>query len=220
MPITVGDLLGHSQLGVYVSVVGDVLFIPGSTPKDDVERIEHALGMESTLITIGGSSLLGSLMVGNTRGMAVADIATPEDIDRLTSYGDVVVMESSVNAAGNLLVANENGVIVSPVVPEEGLEVLSEAMGVPAVNTCIAGDDVIGSMAAANDKGVLLHPDVSTVEVEIIEEVLGVPAMVGTVCFGSPHIGAGLVCSDNGVCVGGSTTGPELNRIEDALGLI
>ena len=220
MPITVGDLLGHSQIGVYVSVVGEVLFIPESTPEDDVERIEHALEMESTPITIGGSSLLGSLMVGNSRGMAVADIATPEDIDRLTSYGDVVVMESSVNAAGNLLVANEHGVIASPVVPEDGLEVLSEALGVPAANTCIAGDDVIGSLAAVNAKGVLLHPDVSTVEVEIIEEVLGVPAMVGTVCFGSPHIGAGLVCSDNGVCVGGSTTGPELNRIEDALGLI
>jgi len=56
--------------------------------------------------------------------------------------------------------------------------------------------------------------------IDRVEQVLGVPAMVGTVCFGSPHIGAGLVCSDNGVCVGGSTTGPELNRIEDALGLI
>ena len=74
MPITVGDLLGHSQIGVYVSVVGEVLFIPESTPEDDVERIEHALEMESTPITIGGSSLLGSLMVGNSRGMAVADI--------------------------------------------------------------------------------------------------------------------------------------------------
>ena len=220
MPIATGDLLGHSQVGVYASVVGEVLFLPLALPKDDIETIESTLQMESTCLTVGGSSLLGSLIVGNSRGMAVADIATPDDIDRLTSYGDVVVMESSVNAAGNLLVVNENGVLASRVVPEEGLEVLSSAMGVKAVNVTIAGQDVIGSLGAANGMGVVLHPDVSADEVAIIEKALGVPAMVGTVCFGSPFVGAGLVCSDGGAFAGAETTGPELNRIEDALGLI
>jgi len=44
--------------------------------------------------------------------------------------------------------------------------------------------------------------------------------MVGTVSFGSPFVGAGLVASNSGAYVGSDTTGPELNRIEDALGLI
>ena len=220
MPIATGDLLGHSQVGVYASVVGDVLFLPLALPAVDIERVETSLQMESTLLTVGGSSLLGSLIVGNSRGLAVADIATPEDIDVLTSYGDVVVMESSVNAAGNLLVANENGVLASPVVPEEGLEVLSSALGVPSGNVTIAGQHVLGSLAAVNGEGVVLHPDVSADEVAIIEKTLGVPAMVGTVCFGSPFVGAGLVCSNGGAFAGAETTGPELNRIEDALGLI
>ena len=54
----------------------------------------------------------------------------------------------------------------------------------------------------------------------LIEEVLGVAPMVGTVAFGSPYVGAGLAASNNGVIAGRETTGPELNRIEDALGLI
>ena len=61
-----------------------------------------------------------------------------------------------------------------------------------------------------------MHPD----EAKLIEETLGVPAMVGTVSFGSPFVGAGICSSNKGVVVGSETTGPELNRIEDALGLI
>ncbi len=78
----------------------------------------------------------------------------------------------------------------------------------------------MGSLGVANDHGVLLHPDVLPDEVLIIEEVLGVSPMVGTVAFGSPYVGAGLAASNNGAIAGRETTGPELNRVEDALGLI
>jgi len=47
-----------------------------------------------------------------------------------------------------------------------------------------------------------------------------VPVMVGTVTFGSPYVGAGCAASDTNALVGSGSTGPELNRIEDALGLI
>ena len=44
--------------------------------------------------------------------------------------------------------------------------------------------------------------------------------MVGTVSFGSPFIGAGCAASDTHAMVGTGSAGPEMNRIEDALGLI
>ena len=71
-----------------------------------------------------------------------------------------------------------------------------------------------------NNHGVLLHPDVTELEVETIESILEVPAMGGTVNFGSPYVGSGCIATDNGAWAGSQTTGPELNRIEDALGLI
>ena len=46
------------------------------------------------------------------------------------------------------------------------------------------------------------------------------PVMVGTVTFGSPFVGAGCCASDTHALVGSGSTGPELNRIENALGLI
>ena len=54
-------------------------------------------------------SLTGSLICGNRKGIAVADIATQNDLDELSSFGDVVVLESGVNAAGNLIECNDRG---------------------------------------------------------------------------------------------------------------
>ena len=220
MPISSGDILGHSQVGVYLSVVDDVIFIPRTIEPSDAEMIESVFNMETHRFLIGGSSLIGSLLRGNRNGIAVADLATEEDLDELTSFGPVVVMESGVNAAGNLIECNDNGAILSPIIPESGAEMISDVLAVPTIRTEVAGHKTVGSMIVANNKGVLAHPDVKTEEVEAIHSVLGVPVMVGTVTFGSPYVGAGCCASDTHALVGDGSTGPELNRIEDALGLI
>ncbi len=220
MPISTGDILGHSQVGVYLSVVGDVLFVPRNLEAEIVEEIESSFEMEAHRFLVGGSALLGSLVRGNRKGLAVADIATQDDLDELSSFGDVVVMESGVNAAGNLIECNDNGAVVSTTIPELGAEMISDVLGVKVVRTEVAGHNTVGSMVVANNKGVLAHPDVKTEEVESIESALQVPVMVGTVTFGSPFVGSGCCASDSHALVGSGSTGPELNRIEDALGLI
>ena len=220
MAISTGDILGHTQVGVYLSVVDDVLFHPRSLNDAAVEELRSAFDIEMHPFLVGGSSLLGSLLSGNARGIAVADIATEEDLDELTSFCDVVVMESGVNAAGNLIECNAHGAVVSPIVPQKGVDMISDVLGVDAIRSKVAGHDTVGSMLVANGNGVLAHPDVSRIEAESIESVMKVPVMVGTVTFGSPYVGAGCAASDTHALVGSGSTGPELNRIEDALGLI
>ena len=127
--------------------------------------------MEMHPFLVGGSSLLGSLLSGNAKGIAVADIATEEDLDELTSFCDVVVLESGVNAAGNLIECNEHGAVVSPVVPQAGVEMISEVLCVDAMHSKVAGHDTVGSMLVANSNGVLAHPDITREEAEAIESV-------------------------------------------------
>ncbi len=220
MAISTGDILGHTQVGVYLSVVDDVLFHPRALDDTAVEELRSTFDIEMHPFLVGGSSLLGSLLSGNARGIAVADIATEEDLDELTSFCDVVVMESGVNAAGNLIECNAHGAVVSPIVPQEGVDMISDVLGVDAIRSKVAGHDTVGSMLVANGNGVLAHPDVSRSEAESIESVMKVPVMVGTVTFGSPYVGSGCAASDTHALVGSGSTGPELNRIEDALGLI
>ena len=220
MAISTGDILGHTQVGVYLSVVDDILFHPRSLDDAAIEELRSVFDIEMHPFLVGGSSLLGSLLSGNAKGIAVADIATEEDLDELTSFCDVVVMESGVNAAGNLIECNAHGAVVSPIVPQKGVDMISDVLGVDAIRSKVAGHDTVGSMLVANGNGVLAHPDVSRIEAESIESVMKVPVMVGTVTFGSPYVGAGCVASDTHALVGSGSTGPELNRIEDALGLI
>ena len=220
MAISTGDILGNSQVGVYLTVVGNNLFYPTSLDKPAIQEIEQAFDLEMNPILIGGSSLLGSLIVGNSKGIAVADIATEEDLDILSSFGEIVILESGVNAAGNLVECNDYGAVVSKSIPTPGVELIGEVLGVKTARTRVAGQDTVGSLLVANNKGILSHPDVTSSEVKVIESVMKVPIMVGTVCFGSPYVGAGCVTSENDALVGSGSTGPELNRIEDALGLI
>ena len=220
MAISTGDILGNSQVGVYLTVVGNNLFYPSSLDKPAIEEISQCFDLEMNPMLIGGSSLLGSLIVGNNKGIAVADIATEEDLDKLSSFGEVVILESGVNAAGNLVECNDHGAIVSKSIPTPGVELIGEVLGVKTARTRVAGQDTVGSLLVANNKGILSHPDISSSEVKEIEAVMSVPVMVVTVCFGSPYVGAGCVTSENDALVGSGSTGPELNRIEDALGLI
>jgi len=218
--ITTGDIFGHTQVGVYLSVVGDILFHPRALDDATVEELASSFDMEMYPFLVGGSSLLGSLLRGNSRGIAVADIATEGELDELTSFCDVVVMESGINAAGNLIECNEHGAVVSPIVPQNGVDMIGEVLGVDAIRCKVAGYDTVGSMLVANGKGALAHPDISKTEAEAIEAAMKVPVVVGTVTFGSPYVGAGCAASDTNALVGSGSTGPELNRIEDALGLI
>ena len=220
MTISTGDILGHSQVGVYLSVVGDNLFYPASLDKPAIEGIEQVFDIEMNPLLIGGSALLGSLICGNNKGIAVADIATEEDLDTLSSYGEIVILESGVNAAGNLLECNDYGAVVSKSIPNPGVELIGEILSVNTARVRVAGQDTVGSLLVANNKGILSHPDITSYEVNEIEKTMKVPVMVGTVCFGSPYVGAGCVTTENDAFVGSGSTGPELNRIEDALGLI
>ena len=220
MTISTGDILGHSQVGVYLSVVGNNLFYPTSLDKPAVEEIQQVFDIEMSPLLIGGSALLGSLLCGNSKGIAVADIATEEDLDILSSYGEIVILESGVNAAGNLLECNDFGAVVSKSIPNPGVELIGEILGVNTARVRVAGQDTVGSLLVANNKGILSHPDITSYEVNELEKTMQVPVMVGTVCFGSPYVGAGCVTSENNALVGSGSTGPELNRIEDALGLI
>ncbi|MDI6701910.1 translation initiation factor IF-6 [Methanothermobacter wolfeii] len=215
------NLSGNPNLGVYISVTDSVALVPQNTPEKFEDALREALDVEVLRASISGSSLNGALSVGNSNGFIVSNQTMDREIEALAGAGlEVMRIPDRFTAVGNLVLANDNGAVVSPLLSEDSVDVIRKVLEVDVEVSTVAGLNIIGSVGAATNRGALLHPHVSKEEMEIIEGALDVSADVGTVNHGVTLVGACSAANSNGVLVGEETTGPELARIEEALGFL
>ena len=185
------------------------------------QAARDALGTPVVKGSLSQSPLIGILMAGNSHGFVCSELFDMENEKELASLGaNIKQLPGKFTAFGNLILANDNGAIANPDIPDEILELIGEKLAVPVERGTIAGIKNVGAAGVATNRGALLHSDVSEDERETVERVLGVPADVGTACGGVKFVGLCMVANSNGVVVGMTTTGPELGRIDSALGFI
>jgi translation initiation factor 6 len=171
--------------------------------------------------SLSKSPLIGILMAGNSSGFVCSDLFDIEGEGDLRRLGaGIRQVPGKFTAFGNLVLANDHGAIVNPDLPEEVLELIGESLGVPVERGTIAGIKNVGAAGVATNRGALLHPDVSEDELRTVEKVLRVPVDIGTACGGVKFVGLCMVANSNGAVVGMTTTGPELGRIDSALGFV
>jgi translation initiation factor 6 len=211
--------VGSSYVGVFARATDEYLLV---RPDVEAEALAEECGATLVPTTVGGSSTVGSLATGNASGLLVSSRALENELDRLSEAVDVPVTElpGRINAPGNVVLANDEGAYVHPDLSEEALATVEDALDVPAERGEIADVRTVGTAAVANNRGVLCHPKATDAQLDRLESVLGVPADIGTVNYGAPLVGSGLVANDHGYVTGEDTTGPELGRIEDALEFI
>ncbi|MDI6883773.1 MAG: translation initiation factor IF-6 [Hadesarchaea archaeon] len=185
------------------------------------QEAQNALGVPIIRSDMGRSPLVGILAAGNSRGLICSDLFEMEGEARLAKFGiGIEQIKSKFTAFGNIVLANDRGAIVNPDLPDEVLQILTQKLGTPVKRGTIAGIKNVGAAGVATNRGALLHPDVSESELKLAERVLGVPVEVGTACGGVKFVGLCMVANSNGAVVGMTSTGPELGRIESALGFI
>jgi translation initiation factor 6 len=213
---------GSSYVGVFARAAAGHLLVRPDAEESLRTAIADELGLEPLPTTIGGSGTVGSLAVGNENGVLVSNRALDRELDRLRDALSVPVAElpGRINAAGNVVLANDRGAYVHRELNEAAVDVIEETLDVPVARGDVAGVRTVGTAAVANDRGVLCHPKATDEQLDHLAEHLDVHADVGTVNYGAPLVGSGLLASDDGYVVGEDTTGPELGRIEDALGYI
>ena len=213
---------GSSYVGVFARVVDDLLLVRPDVDDDLAEDLAEELGADVLATTVGGSNTVGSLAAGNENGVLVSERATDREIERIAEAADREVNElpGRINAAGNVVLANDYGAYVHPDLPREAITTIKDTLSVPVERGDLADVRTVGTAAVANDTGVLCHPKSRESELQAVEEALDVRADLGTVNYGAPLVGSGLVASDDGYVVGDDTTGPELGRIEETLGFI
>ncbi|USZ71026.1 translation initiation factor IF-6 [Natronosalvus halobius] len=213
---------GSSYIGVFARTTDSHLFVRPDADDDLVADLAEELAVEAVQTTVGGSSTVGALAMGNENGLLVSSRVLEYERERLEETLDVPVTElpGQINAAGNVVLANDYGAYVHPDLPREAVQVVGDALEVPVERGDLAGVRTVGTAAVATNDGVLCHPKATDGELDALEDALNVRADVGTINYGAPLVGSGLLANAQGYVVGRDTTGPELGRIEDALGYI
>jgi translation initiation factor 6 len=211
---------GSPYVGVFARATDDCLLVRPDLEDDLTEACSEELDVPTVPTTVGGSGTVGALATGNSNGLLVSSRATPRECDRITESVGLPVTElpGRINAAGNVVLANDYGAYVHPDLSREAVQVVRDALGVQVERGNIAGVNTVGTAAVATNRGVLCHPKSTDNELDVLESILEVPADIGTINYGGPLVGSGLVANDTGYVVGERTTGPELGRIDDALG--
>jgi translation initiation factor 6 len=219
LPIRRMDINGSPYLGVYCAASESALFIPVMVEDGPLDNISEALGTPAQRLTIGGSTILGSLMCLNSRGALVPSFIEETELRMLKARLEVGTISGRMNACGNNVLAGEKAAMVNPRLPAGARKLLADVLDVEVTAGTVAGMGIVGAAAVVTGRGILCHPKSTPEEREALEELFGLEARIGTANYGAPLMGACLVANTRGCAVGTPTTGIEMGRIEEALDL-
>lgn len=211
---------GDPNIGVFARVLGDIAIIPPESPEDFKAAVKAALDVTLVETTVQGSAIIGSLVAGNSRGMVVSGLATEEEIDILSEHREVLLLTESMNAAGNVIMANDSFAAVHPDMPADLREAIGEFLGVETIALVLGGVKTVGMAGVATNKGVIVHPRATDRQIEQLEKIAQVPVGTGSVNMGSGLVGTGILVNEKGYIAGNATSGFELGRIEDVFGFL
>ncbi|KAF5091655.1 translation initiation factor IF-6 [Methanospirillum purgamenti] len=212
------SIAGDPHIGVFTRVFDDIAVVPPDAPEELIQQYQEALKVDVIRTTIQKSPIIGSLLAGNNHGLVITGMASDEEIEILSEYRDLMLLEEGMNAAGNVILANDSFAAVHPEMEEELMEALSEFLKVPVIPLTLGEIKTVGMAAVATNAGVVVSPRSTPGEIKILEEVCDLPVGKGTVTMGNAMVGTGLVANRHGYLAGVGTSGYELGRIEDILG--
>lgn len=211
---------GDPNLGFYTVSTDDFCIISSNLMKKNIERMKDVLKVNMIKASVAGSEFVGLFAAANKNGIILPHISKKEEINIFKKLGfEVYVPNIKQTALGNLILVNDKACLISHDL-EKIKDKLEEFFGVPVETGTIAGLDVVGSAGFVTNQGLLVHRDCTEKEMIFLEKFFGVKAGVGTVSFGSPFVGASIVANSNGFVISEQTTGPELQRIDEALGFL
>ena len=208
-------------MGVYAACNDDIAVVPRGSPPKFTDLVGRTLKVQVLEASIAGTTLLGSLLCMNSRGMIVTDEISTREFEALEKavdgHLDVAEVGHRLNAFGNTVLANDYGALVHPDYEEEIRAVIEEVMEVKVSPAKLAGSGLVGASGLATNRGALLHPKSTLEEREEAKRVLGVPLNISTANRGCPYLRASVLVNAHGAVVGRNTTTVEIDRIQDTM---
>ena len=215
------DIVGNPNVGVFIQATDDYVIVPYNLIDEKVKLVEEILEVPAVKSSVSGSSLIGSLSVANSKGIVVSPHVLDREVEQFKELGlEVAAIPGTYTAVGNIVAANDNGAIVSPFLFYYAINTIESTLDVNVEATSMVGSDIIGSLISVTNKGFLISSTAVESEVDFSRKVFGVEGDVGTVGRGISLVGACSIANSNGAIVAKDSTGPEMARVEEALGFL
>lgn len=211
------DINGDPCVGVFCKISERIAVIPPNFSKENIRCIKETLGVEIVETSICNSSIVGPLTAFNSKGMLVTDFVNENELKKMKEKINVNTIHEKFNAFGNNILLNDKAALVHPQFSRKTIKIIADTFDVEVMKGTIAGLKTVGSAAVATNRGILCHPKAAEEEIKKMEALFNIPVSIGTVNYGMPYIGTGLIANSKAGITGTSTTGIELGRIEESL---
>ena len=137
---------GDPHIGVFARVLEDLVIIAPQAPEGFRAAIEEELDADVVETTIQESEIVGALAAGNRHGVVVSGLASKEEIARISERREVMVLCDGMNAAGNIILANDSFAAVNPELPLDVAEEIGSFLRVPVLRLSFAGYRAVGKV--------------------------------------------------------------------------
>jgi len=218
LPIFRYDVYKSPNIGLFAKANDRTIILPLGFAETKTKRLKEYLEVQQVSVSIAGTRLIGAMTVMNNKGILLPSIASHEEIQILREATGLNVgsLKSKFTAIGNLIAANDNGALVSPLFKGELDEQVRDVLGVPVHSITVGGFIQTGSMVVATNAGAAVHPKSTEEEIEIISETLQVQVEPITINGGVPFLSSGIIANSKSVIAGSLTSGPELIMLSRA----
>ncbi len=211
--------MGTPNIGVYAKASDALVIAAEGADGSFLNDLSEALDTKVITVTLGSARIVGSLVALNSNGIAVSNMSEDSELAQLKKLLPVLRLPDEINAAGNNILVNDHGAIVTPDASPKTVRKIADTFGVEAVQASIAGIGTVGSVCVCTNKGCICTADATEEDMELLKDVLKVEVAPATVNHGAQFLGSGIVANSKGALVGDDTTPIEMGRIEDGLAL-
>ena len=220
------SILGSDYIGAFAVATDKFAVLARMISHNEQDRIEKNLGIKTITFDLDNSDLIGIYIAANSRAIILPNIIEEEEIAHFRKEAkerldvEVMIFKSSLNALGNNLLVNDKFALINPEYTAEEARELEDILGIESIRMSIGGFSTVGANNILTNKGIVLNNRAADEETEEIRKIFkGFQPSQSTANLGSLSIGLSTIANSTGLIAGDSTTGFELARISDGLGL-
>eukprot|EP00927_Polykrikos_kofoidii_P052603 TRINITY_DN4647_c0_g1_i1.p1 TRINITY_DN4647_c0_g1~~TRINITY_DN4647_c0_g1_i1.p1 ORF type:complete len:241 (+),score=43.76 TRINITY_DN4647_c0_g1_i1:61-783(+) len=210
-----------NEVGVFARLTNAYCLVAMGGSENFYSVFESELSKHIPVVhsSIGGTRIVGRMVVGNRKGLLVPSITTDLELQHLRNHlpesVKVQKVEERLSALGNCISCNDYVALVHTDLDRETEEIVSDTLGVEVFRATIASNVLVGSYSVLTNQGGLVHPRTPMQDMEELSQLIEIPLTAGTANRGSDVVGAGIVANDWSAFCGMDTTATEIGVMEN-----